>query len=220
MEISSERLAYWYFRLNGFLGLENFIVHEGLNTSDSATEIDLLGIRFMHRRELYEHSSHKWMKDDLELLNFCPKDKIFIVFAEVKEGSPRINPSWFNDSRSMLKLLHALGCISGRKKVIDKISRKIQKYGYCNIHRYHISFAVVGNSKNRDNVPFIKIPVISWSQVLDFIYNRFNRYRIVKTNLGEWKEELQGKELRNSVTNSGSLDDFKSKMRGDNVWLS
>lgn len=50
MPHSPERLAYWYFRLNGFLTTENFIVHpdEG---KDQRTDADLLAVRFQHRAE-------------------------------------------------------------------------------------------------------------------------------------------------------------------------
>ena len=38
MQIKTDRLAYWYFRLNGFLTIENFILHRvaavGVTRSD------------------------------------------------------------------------------------------------------------------------------------------------------------------------------------------
>ena len=60
--ISSERLAYWYFRLNGFLQIENFIVHPE-NRGSQRTDADLLGVRFRHRVER-AFDGGKTMEDD------------------------------------------------------------------------------------------------------------------------------------------------------------
>lgn len=45
-----ERLAYWYFRLNGFMTIENFLVHPETG-SNPRTDVDILATRFAHRRE-------------------------------------------------------------------------------------------------------------------------------------------------------------------------
>lgn len=49
-KLNAEDIAYWYLRLNGFLCLRNFLVH-GDRRGDDRTEIDLVGVRFRHRRE-------------------------------------------------------------------------------------------------------------------------------------------------------------------------
>ena len=48
-EFQAERLAYWYLRLNGFLTIENFILHPR-TTGKQKTDIDLVGVRFPHRK--------------------------------------------------------------------------------------------------------------------------------------------------------------------------
>ena len=48
--LTPERLAYWYFRLNGFLTTENFIVHPDRGPNQR-TDADLLAVRFAHRKE-------------------------------------------------------------------------------------------------------------------------------------------------------------------------
>jgi hypothetical protein len=57
-EISSEKLAYWYLRLNGFLTITNFIVHPDFGRSQR-TDVDILGCRFPYRQELLENRC--WM---------------------------------------------------------------------------------------------------------------------------------------------------------------
>ena len=206
MEITTERLAYWYFRLNGFLGLENFIVHRHLNNSQHATEIDFLGVRFMHRKELNDVVSNEHMIDDLdsELFKYYPKDKIYICLAEVKRGRPRINSSWLNSKNSLQKLMFALGVIN--KDYIPKAVEKIQRYGYCKIHRYFISFIAIGN--NDFNEINLKIPIIDWYEILSFIYNRFTLHNTVKRDLSEWREFREGEILKDLAVNSNSLDRF------------
>ena len=48
--LNAEDVAYWYLRLNGFLCLRNFLVH-GDRRGEVRTEIDVVGVRFRHRRE-------------------------------------------------------------------------------------------------------------------------------------------------------------------------
>ena len=60
--LDPEKVAYWYFRLNGFLQIENFVVHPGRRGSQR-TDADLLAVRFPHRAEfLLDHPDP--MRDD------------------------------------------------------------------------------------------------------------------------------------------------------------
>ena len=185
MQINSENLAYWYFRLNGFLGHKNFLIHKRLRDPNHATEVDFLGVRFMHRRELNDDNYSEHMVDDMDsnLFKYFPQNKIFICLAEVKRGQPQINPSWIENYVSLERILLAVGCMS--KKYIPKMIRRLRKYGYCNMHRYYISFIAIGSSEYKHNIPYDKIPIINWTEVLTFIYNRFKNHRTVKSDLSE-----------------------------------
>lgn len=61
-----ERLAYWYLRLNGYLLLENFIIHHDVS-SNQETDADLLGVRFQHRAENLNNPMH----DDRLVVDDC-----------------------------------------------------------------------------------------------------------------------------------------------------
>src|SRR5438128_347494 len=66
-QLLPEKVAYWYFRLNGFLQIENFVVHPGRKGSQR-TDADLLAVRFPHRAELlFDHPDHP-MRDDEGIL--------------------------------------------------------------------------------------------------------------------------------------------------------
>jgi hypothetical protein len=82
--LDAEKVAYWYFRLNGFLQIENFIVHPERRGSQR-TDADLLGVRFRHRAEFaFDHD--RPMEDDPRLgLSHRFDD---VVIAEVKTNQP------------------------------------------------------------------------------------------------------------------------------------
>ena len=48
--LQPEKVAYWYFRLNGYLQIENFVIHPG-RRGGQRTDADLLAVRFPHRAE-------------------------------------------------------------------------------------------------------------------------------------------------------------------------
>lgn len=71
-KIHPEKLAYWYFRLNGCLTIENFVVHPDWRRGQQ-TEIDLIAVRFPHRAELLNKS----MIDDQKI--FSDPSRIRII---------------------------------------------------------------------------------------------------------------------------------------------
>ena len=51
LPLNSESLTYWYFRLNEFFTIPNFVVHPDRG-SKQRTDIDVFGIRLPNRHEL------------------------------------------------------------------------------------------------------------------------------------------------------------------------
>jgi hypothetical protein len=77
-----EDLAYWYFRLNGFFPITDFVIHrEGdiLYPSDS----DILAIRLPHA---YEDIGGKYDDYDDRLFGQIDKNRIIGLMCEVKTG--------------------------------------------------------------------------------------------------------------------------------------
>lgn len=208
MYINTEKLAYWYFRLNGFLGNDSYIIHRQLGSPEHSTDIDYLGVRFMHRKELFEGEDN-WMRDDenSELFKYYPKGKIYICFAEIKKGEPKINKTWTDETKeTLVQLLLSVGCIS--HKQIPKVVSSLQKKGFCNINNNYITFIAIGDSSYKSCIPYEKIPIIYWKEILRFIYDRFRDYKIEKSNLKEWSNFGEIKELKNKVFECESFDDF------------
>ena len=94
--INSEDLAYWYFRLNGFLTIQNFVVHPNSGSAQK-TEVDIIAARFPYRKELPENKTP--MQDDECLV--LQSEKIRIILAEIKVGRCKLNPSWTNADKKI-----------------------------------------------------------------------------------------------------------------------
>ena len=94
--LNAEKVAYWYFRLNGFLQFENFVVHPEKRGSQR-TDADLVGVRFRHRKEFAFDHPHP-MPDD-ERLELSPRFTD-VVIVEVKTSQPcTLNGPWTNPER-------------------------------------------------------------------------------------------------------------------------
>lgn len=214
MDIHSEELAYWYFRLNGFLGNSSLIIHNGLGSSSLATDIDYLGVRFMFRKELYDPFSGLFLEDDNNSMLFkyynekAPKGNIYICFCEVKKGTPRFNPSREKEN-TIRQLLLSLGCVC-EGQIPDVITQLLEQ-GFCIINGYYLTFVAIGNSNQSEDIR-LEIPIISWDEVLTFIYNRFVDGKMEKSNIKSWERFDSIKELRTVIFNSNSIKEFLSKV--------
>ena len=100
--LDPEKVAYWYFRLNGFLQIENFVVHPERRGSQR-TDADLLAVRFPFRAERMFDDPNDIMADDMDRLALSG-DLIDIVIVEVKTNQPcMLNGPWTRLSMSATK---------------------------------------------------------------------------------------------------------------------
>jgi hypothetical protein len=81
----AEELAYWYFRLNGFFPITNFVLHRGAGMPHPA-DVDLLAVRFPYISEDIGGNTHDWDKRFQQWGADLNADTIGII-AEVKSGS-------------------------------------------------------------------------------------------------------------------------------------
>jgi hypothetical protein len=204
MKITSEQLAYWYLRLNGFLTTQNFIVHPD-SGSEQRTDADMLGVRFPYRAELKPNS----MVDDVPFTKVA--DKPFIVMAEVKKSVCNLNGPWKEPQQENLqRVLRAIGAIPERE--IETAAEAIYTAGTFSNSAYHLSLACFGESENSDikkNYP--NVPQFLWDTVLAFIYKRFRAYPNQKASHGQWDDP--GKNLWNSVREATDESAFKTSVR-------
>lgn len=82
-----ESLAYWYFRLNGFFIVRNFVIHRGEERTRQPADVDLLGVRFPHVYEEVGGQKSDWDIEVFEEWGIPLNESIVCVFVEVKTGA-------------------------------------------------------------------------------------------------------------------------------------
>ncbi|MBV9469450.1 MAG: hypothetical protein JO316_20600 [Abitibacteriaceae bacterium] len=204
MQIQAEQLAYWYFRLNGFLNIPNFVVHPDTG-SEQRTDVDLLGVRFPYRSELLLDP----MRDD-EIFRRV-REKTYIVLAEVKAGVCSLNGPWTNPSRqNMQRVLRAVGALPAQE--VDLASSALYQNGLYSNQLYKVSLFCLGATESSAiTEAYPHVPQVLWSHTLTFIYERFRRYQRQKVSHNQWDE--QGKALWNCAERSRTIEDFITQVQ-------
>lgn len=182
MYMKSERLAYWYLRLNGFLTIPNFVVHPDRG-GNQGTDIDVLGVRFPYRAENLERP----MLDDVRFTRV--REKSFIAIAEVKRGRCALNESWINPERkNMLRVLRAVGAFP--RNEADLVAQSLCQKGFYRSQLYHVSLMCFGCESNPELAGrYRQVPQFLWPEVLAFIYRRFQEYKRQKASHEQWDED-------------------------------
>lgn len=187
-----EKVAYWYFRLNGFLQIENFVVHPGRRGSQR-TDADLLTVRFPHRAEfLLDHNQP--MQDDTATLALSTK-LIDVVIAEVKTNERcRLNGPWTEEDRKNVhRVLAAIGCLPQER--IEPAAQDIYRDGHHEGDGLRVRLIAVGRDRNEDlERSHPRIVQVTWAQILHFIWDRFAKYRHQKKQVDQW--DMQGRHLK------------------------
>jgi hypothetical protein len=88
--LDPEKVAYWYLRLNGFLQIENFVIHPG-RCVGQRTDADLLAVRFPYRAEFLVNHPENPMPDDVAVLSLSG-EMIDVVLADT-------NGPWTREDR-------------------------------------------------------------------------------------------------------------------------
>ena len=194
---SPERLAYWYLRLNGFLLLENFLVHPEIGTMQR-TDADLIGLRFLHRRE----NALLPMEDD-PLVCQCSQ-LLNVVIAEVKtSGAGRLNAPWReSDRENIQRVLRAIGCIP--EAHIEPAAADLYPRGRFESDQCLIRLLTFSETRNRQ-LPDGVVQVI-WDHALTFMHGRFKVYRNQKSSDPQWPAD--GKALRRAAIAHADTSDF------------
>jgi hypothetical protein len=196
---SAEKVAYWFFRLNGCFSLENFLVHPEI-PDDGGTEVDVLGIRFPFRREL-SLSQHPIADHPI----FTSRDpKIDIVIADATVGKYcKVNSSWMDKTKPNLqRILHVLGVFDMEHE--EKVLKNLYKDFVYEDEQYRINIYALG--KKKDTGLPSKVMQITWKEILSFVHQRFITYEDYKRQHDQWEDTgkklfLKATERRDSPEN-------------------
>jgi hypothetical protein len=204
--LNPERVAYWYFRLNGFLQIENFVVHPE-RRGGQRTDADLLGVRFPFRAERLFDDPNDIMADDAQNLRLSG-DLIDMVIAEVKTNRPcTLNGPWTqHDRRNVHRVLAAIGCLP--PNLIEKTASDIYRTGS---HRTNtplrIRLVAVGRVRSDELAArYPEVTQLIWAEMLTFVWNRFDRYRQQKTQVDQWAPD--GRTIKDLADRSKDAQDF------------
>jgi len=138
---SSERLAYWYFRLNGFLTIENFILHHE-ETASQRTDADILAVRLLHRSENHVRP----MEDDPRI---CACNTLVnLILAEVKTDKQDQNKAWTKPKKqNVQRALRATGCVETGQ--VETVAAEIYRVWKWSNAEATIRVFVIGERRGR-----------------------------------------------------------------------
>lgn len=197
-----ERLAYWYLRLNGYMTIENFVIHPDRG-ANQRTDADLLGVRFASRAENIVMP----MKDDPNLIR--PTSYADVVIAEVKKGLCALNGPWTNpDQENIQRILSAIGVLPKPKR--DSAAKSLYENGQFQDQCVSIRMIAIGDRK-AELTP--AVTQILFDKILDFIHGRFAEYERQKASVGNWAPD--GQHLRRLfASHRNDLKLFREGARG------
>ena len=180
MTLNAEDVAYWYLRLNGFLCLRNFLVH-GDTGGEVRTEIDVVGVRFKHRRE---HFRDPMIDDDW----IEQTKRTIVVFCDAKTGARDINLPWQNRERKTMESFLAFVGIFPRE-VWDRVASELYTNGRSeSCPDVLITCLLVHHDPQRLVSPrWNSTQVIQIERALSFIHRRFRGYRSIKRSHDQWE---------------------------------
>lgn len=189
MDISSERLAYWFLRLNGFLTIYNFIVHpeaaDDHGRYRQQTDVDVMGVRLPYR-----HENRKRPMQDHPLFQVgCMQ----FALAETKSSMCGLNDSWRESAReNMQKALSAAGIVP--QEDLDTVAAQLYAHGQFRTDVLWVRWLFFGRTFNSDlQNEFPDVPQLLWAvDVLPFVHERFNEYSREKRTHQQWDEDAKG----------------------------
>lgn len=188
-ESSPNAFAFWFLRLNGFLTIPNFIVHpEGPRedgTYPQQTDIDVLGVRFPFRAE-----NRARPMPDHPL--FTGERRPMVVLSEVKTDRCGLNGPWTDPKRENLQKVLCAGGFRPAQQV-DSLADSLYRTGIWEDDELVIRIVCFGGRPNtglRREYP--QVEQLLWAvDVLPFIYQRFDQYKLEKQMNHQWDEDAK-----------------------------
>jgi hypothetical protein len=204
-QINPEKLAYWYFRVNGCFTFTNFIIHPDQGRGQR-TDVDIMAVRLPYRSELLENP----MQDDRVLLP--EENRVKVILAEVKIGTCNLNGPWTEPERAnMQRAVSAAGPFPPDK--VEEAAEALYRHGFYQDDRSTMTLFCVGRTVNRElKRRYPQVPQITWQHILGFLYDRFTTYRDQKSSNSQW--DRWGRGLYRVANNSESIETF---IKGVNI---
>jgi len=184
--MTAEHLAGWYFRLNGFLTITNFVLHPSRRGRPKRTDADIVGVRFPYRSEFPDASGG----DEPEFTRLT--NRPYFVIAEVKRSLCNLNGPWTDKSKQNIhEVLRGLGPFS--QEQVGEAAESLYQQGVFDCSQFFCSLFCVGDSANpRIEKDYPHVPQRTWEQILCFLFERFQTYHNLKADHDSWDENGRG----------------------------
>jgi hypothetical protein len=192
----SDDLAYWYLRLNGFMTIQNFILHDD-SAAQPRTDADIFGVRFPFRQE-------PGFEDDIPFQEQLSKP--YFVIAEIKRSECKLNGPWTDRSKeNMQYLLKSIGAFEECR--VEAIAQSLYERFAFEDATCRIEMVAIGARANPEFKPPNPSPA-QWlfKSMLKFVHRRMSGYAFRKKEHQNWDEA--GKSLYKLALATDGEDDF------------
>jgi hypothetical protein len=181
--VPATKIAYWYFRLNGFLGVENFVLHPEERKQSQKTDADYYGVRFPYHSELK-------MEDDAQFRG-ARKTPLFVI-AEITRGNCKLNGPWTDPHKENVEyVLRAIGAFNPHES--PEIAESLYKhciYPEPGTKQERVfQLIAVGKAVNKDlQKEYPHLLQLELAGMLSFIHQRFLEYGSQKVDHPQWDQ--------------------------------
>jgi hypothetical protein len=161
-----ETMAYWYFRLNGFFPLKNFVIHRTENIK-YPSDCDVLAIRPPHVYEPIGGNQHDWDQRITASIDFS---KTIGIVCEVKTG--HYTSDTLFPTQSMEYCIGRLGLFP--RDSVGRVSSDLNGCAYKVFpNNTAIAKVLISNRNQRERNDFIQI---SLDEIEMFLKARIEHY--------------------------------------------
>jgi hypothetical protein len=211
-----ETLVRWYLRFNGYLSVENFIVHEPVDEGNiQGGETDIIGVRFP-----YSHEDVGFpIVNDCRLFDeeVAVNSLIDFVIAEVKTSRrSNLNKIWTENEEiyvdKVAYMIRWMGFLSD-ERAIHNLAQEL-KAGFRGRERNYLVRLIYFTRKHQRFVSDQGIPQITIREILDFFFKiRTPSYQ--QNNLGVRSPHDQWEPLIKDIWSIGDptiSEDYDTKL--------
>jgi hypothetical protein len=176
LTLKVEHLAQWYLRLNGFMTINDFVLHPDHKPWSQRTDADIFGVRFPFRKELD-------FKDDE---SFRSISKTHYIIAEITQGECKLNGPWTTQAdENMQYVLNALGAFD--PKELESIADSLYKKFHYDAPDFRVELIAFGRQVSpRFSDPLRPLMQVNFEEVCRFIFRRFIQFQRIKKDHQHW----------------------------------
>lgn len=172
-----ETLGYWYLRLNGFIPMANFVLHEFDVPQKHNADTDLLAVRLPHVFEEVGGQKGDWDTERFDAWELDHERHIVFVVCEVKTG--RFTADSINSSFSEQRILYALRRFGAMpEEGCATICRRLMNSAVVIEDGFTFAKVLMCSAENHNGSPQGMTPCckIELAEALNFIRERLGRY--------------------------------------------